>query len=293
MSLITEALKKADKERQSETSDMPQKPVEEKSLTEAEQEGESPSRGKVFGIVFGGGTLLLALLILVFVYFVKPSLGRSRNVPAPITISEGAAPAVMEPVAEVVPEVSKEMPAEEAVKMDIVEQSEVDAQFQDFKKEEVAQNSVAAAEPKKGVGVGINQEMFESFVGVAQKFIAPKAAGGGVAPEAAKETEKPVDYTVKNAKELLEQINQEKATAKVKPVEAVAVDEADEVQSYVDSLNITGVMFNRQDSKVLINNRVFSINSVVNRDYRLMLRQIEPHTLVFTDDSGRRYTKEF
>lgn len=59
----------------------------------------------------------------------------------------------------------------------------------------------------------------------------------------------------------------------------------------VNKLAVTGVMFSGETSKVIINNRVYTVNSVVHENPQLILKQVTPHEIVLADSSGIEYTK--
>ncbi len=77
------------------------------------------------------------------------------------------------------------------------------------------------------------------------------------------------------------------APASVAP--AVAPDQ--QVLVYLDNLRILGVRFSGLDSKVLIGDRVYRINDVIERNFGLKLVEVQPDRLFFVDARGVTYAK--
>lgn len=74
------------------------------------------------------------------------------------------------------------------------------------------------------------------------------------------------------------------------------VDPVDPVKQLVDSLSITGVMFGDgvNEDKILINNQVHTVNSIVKDTPglgKVWLDQIKPHEIILKDESGTKYRK--
>lgn len=64
------------------------------------------------------------------------------------------------------------------------------------------------------------------------------------------------------------------------------------IDAYLKNMEITSIKFAGEDSKVLIDNRVYRIGSVVDFDQSLKLVEISPDALVFEDKKGARYRRE-
>lgn len=62
---------------------------------------------------------------------------------------------------------------------------------------------------------------------------------------------------------------------------------------YIEKLVIQGVRMAGTNSKVLMGNRVFRLNSFVNRDLKLRLISINKERIIFIDDARVRYTKYY
>lgn len=72
---------------------------------------------------------------------------------------------------------------------------------------------------------------------------------------------------------------------------APAVTPDQQVLIYLDNLRILGVRFSGIDSKVLIGDRVFRINDVIERNFGLKLVEVQPDRLFFVDARGVTYAK--
>ena len=64
-------------------------------------------------------------------------------------------------------------------------------------------------------------------------------------------------------------------------------------QAYVDALHVTGIRASGDDSKVLMNDRVFRLNDIVERSLGLRLTGVAAERLSFTDANGVVYTRNF
>lgn len=81
-------------------------------------------------------------------------------------------------------------------------------------------------------------------------------------------------------------------TAKAEPAAlAPAVTPDQQVLVYLDNLRILGVRFAGIDSKVLIGDRVFRVNDVIERNFGLKLVEVQPNRLYFVDARGVTYAK--
>lgn len=81
------------------------------------------------------------------------------------------------------------------------------------------------------------------------------------------------------------------------PVEAVPVAPARQpelhIQLFVDAIRVMGIRSSGGESKVLMNDRVYRVNDIVDRVLVLKLVKVEPEMLTFTDANGMVYTKSF
>ena len=68
---------------------------------------------------------------------------------------------------------------------------------------------------------------------------------------------------------------------------------ADRINDYVDKLRVTGIRTSESGSKVLMNDKVYRANDIVNRALGLRLVKIAADSLTFADASGATYVKNF
>lgn len=65
------------------------------------------------------------------------------------------------------------------------------------------------------------------------------------------------------------------------------------IQIFVDSVRVAGIRFSGNESKVLMNDRVYRVNDVVDRTLNLRLKEVTADTLTFVDANGLTYVKNF
>jgi len=65
------------------------------------------------------------------------------------------------------------------------------------------------------------------------------------------------------------------------------------VQNFVDAIRVAGVRSSGSESKVLMNDRVYRVNDIVDRTLGVKLVKVAADTLTFTDPNGIAYTKNF
>lgn len=63
--------------------------------------------------------------------------------------------------------------------------------------------------------------------------------------------------------------------------------------NFIESLHIAGIRASASESKVLMNDRVYRLGSVVEADMGLRLTGITTHSLTFEDEYGASYTRTF
>ncbi len=62
---------------------------------------------------------------------------------------------------------------------------------------------------------------------------------------------------------------------------------------YIEKMEIQGIRLSGTNSKVLMDNKVFRLNSIINRDLKLRVISISKERIIFIDDAGIRYTKYY
>ena len=65
------------------------------------------------------------------------------------------------------------------------------------------------------------------------------------------------------------------------------------VHEFLETLRISGIRVSDTDPKVIMNDRVFRLNDLVDRATQLRLTKVEPSTLTFVDATGYEYRKNF
>lgn len=65
------------------------------------------------------------------------------------------------------------------------------------------------------------------------------------------------------------------------------------VHAFLDALRITGVRSSGNDSRVLMNEKVYRVNDLVDRTLGLRLKVVAADHLTFTDAHGVEYVKNF
>jgi|UniRef100_UPI00404B0C99 hypothetical protein len=71
------------------------------------------------------------------------------------------------------------------------------------------------------------------------------------------------------------------------------VTQDDRIYAYIETLQVVGIRSSGADSKVLMNNRVFRVNDMVDRELMLRLVKVSSDSLTFLDANGIIYTKYF
>ncbi len=75
------------------------------------------------------------------------------------------------------------------------------------------------------------------------------------------------------------------------PVAATSNQPDERILDYIDRLTVLGVRSSGSDSRVLMNDRVYRVNDVVDRGLGLRLIEAQSGRLIFEDTRGVRYTK--
>ena len=63
--------------------------------------------------------------------------------------------------------------------------------------------------------------------------------------------------------------------------------------NYLESLHVAGIRASTTDAKVLMNDRVYRVGSIVEREMGLKLTGITANSLTFEDEHGASYTRTF
>jgi hypothetical protein len=65
------------------------------------------------------------------------------------------------------------------------------------------------------------------------------------------------------------------------------------IHQFVESIRVAGIRSSGADSKVLMNDRVYRVNDIVDRSLGLRLTKVSADSLTFTDANGVTYVKYF
>jgi hypothetical protein len=65
------------------------------------------------------------------------------------------------------------------------------------------------------------------------------------------------------------------------------------IQMFVDSVRVAGIRYSGSESKVLMNDRVYRVNDVVDHGLNVRLKGVAPDNLTFVDANGITYVKNF
>jgi hypothetical protein len=65
------------------------------------------------------------------------------------------------------------------------------------------------------------------------------------------------------------------------------------VYAVIDKFQVTGIRSSGSESKVLMNDRVYRVNDIVDRNLGLKLIKVTSDSLTFVDRNGATYTKNF
>ena len=76
--------------------------------------------------------------------------------------------------------------------------------------------------------------------------------------------------------------------------DSLSPDELERIEEYIRNASVTGIRLSGPDSKVVLNNRVYRIQELVlDFDLYLKIVGIQKRQIVFEDEYGSRYTKRF
>lgn len=65
------------------------------------------------------------------------------------------------------------------------------------------------------------------------------------------------------------------------------------IQAFIDTIKVAGIRSSGTDSKVLMNDKVFRVNDIVDRSLNLRLIEVQADSLTFVDENSVVYTKNF
>ena len=79
----------------------------------------------------------------------------------------------------------------------------------------------------------------------------------------------------------------------VPPPPAAPVKGDERIHVFVDAIRVTGIRSSGDESRVLMNERVYRVNDIVDRTLGLRLTRVGTDSLTFTDGNGAVYVKNF
>jgi hypothetical protein len=258
MSLINEALKKAQRLRTEDAADPTSSyPA---SGTGAARRGKPEGANTM--VLIGSGALVLVVLSVFFtVYLInRPSTPASAAVAsaAPVVKPPTVAPAVSETVAPaiVVPKIGAPQPASAPGETSLA-----------------ATPAVAVATPPTSSVAASSTPLVTVAIPVAAPQPAPTTP--------ANVTPLPASPTATHA-------------AAAAPTPELAPNTPDErVAAFVESVRVTGIRSSGAESRVLMNERVYRVNDIVERTMNVRLIKAAADSLTFSDPRGVTYVKRF
>jgi hypothetical protein len=82
-------------------------------------------------------------------------------------------------------------------------------------------------------------------------------------------------------------------TSVAAPVAEADPRQVERIHQFIEAVRVTGIRASGTDSKVLMNDRVYRVNDIVDRTLGLRLTKVGNDSLTFTDPSGATYIKYF
>lgn len=83
------------------------------------------------------------------------------------------------------------------------------------------------------------------------------------------------------------------AVAETPPSAAAPLRPNERVTAFVEAVRVTGIRSSGAESRVLMNDRVYRVNDIVERTLGLRLVEVGADTLTFSDANGVKYVKNF
>lgn len=256
MSLINEALKKAQKLRSGDPAAAA--PIPGSGNTRITKRAEPRSTQQL--VLIAAGALALIVLSVVATFWFVNRTPAPKPAPKPIAVKPAdaaapsptiVAPAIKPPV--VAPEPAP--PARKSASTPVVEQSTPGPTE--------TTTPVAAAPVPPATKPAASEKVAESP--------APQTTTPAANPPAATPT----------------------ATPPPASVASVPTATDPRVQAFIDGVKVKGILPSGTDSRVLMSDRVFRVNDIVERNLGVRLTKVEANALTFTDANGAVYVKNF
>jgi cytoskeletal protein RodZ len=267
MSLINDALKKA--QRQRTEADAPAAPVPDATggTGAAEPLQRVARREKPRGfqsqlLLVGGGVVVVTALVVAGIFFFGSSSGGNRS-------ETSNAMAAVKPPAPAVAPTPQPAPAVAATAAAAPEQS---------KQTPAPTASLAGTEPAKSNALP-STEAQNSSIAPAPSQVSPPSAASPVPAVSAQ-------VVAANAEPAATaQASAPKSNERPKP--------STHMMSVIDGLKVMGIRAAGAESKVLMNDRVYRLNDVVDHELNIRLTGVAGRILTFEDDRGAVYSRSF
>jgi len=134
--------------------------------------------------------------------------------------------------------------------------------------------------------------LFNTLTEMISKMIAQQATSNTHSDEEAYTTSQTVAPTT-SVSQNTAKLQEDKVNASNPLQESKNIfSQQDSIEIFLSKLKITGIMFSGSESKVIIDNRIYCLQSKVNDDPELKLLEINPHELVFEGVEGATYKKK-
>lgn len=265
MSLINEALKKAQRLRSNEPADVAPMPGGDVRVTKRGQ----PRTTQQLLLIASGGLVLVVLSVVITVWLINraPSDKSAAKSAAPkistATTSAGPAPTIVPPVIKVPVVAGENPPTTKTTPLPAPVESP-----------STTLSPVAATPPP--------------VVAPAPTPVAPPVV---VQQRAQPVVETPAPPPAATPPPTLVATAPASAPLADQPAAPPKTDER--VHAFVDAIKVAGIRSSGGDSRVLMNDRVFRVNDIVERNLGVRLTKVEADALTFTDGNGALYVKHF
>lgn len=284
MSLINDALKRAEKSLNNNNSDQHKERI---PSFDFEPQGKNK---KLFYTLVLGGTLFFSVLI-ALIMLLRSSPAPAQKTPPPNNqMTPSFASEILADKKELESTEETQEPTEGTSQSEV---DEADIEDIDEPEESVLSDSLESLSEEnptpKEANKNLNEEFIQGMVGLASRAFTGAPSSNKTSEksqESQKETPKQ-DYSLSTAQVTLEMLEEQAKKSKDNS------NEENPIQDFINNLSITGVMIADQGSQVLINNQVYSNHSVINQSLHLILADIKPHEITLRDATGKTYIKDF
>lgn len=149
-----------------------------------------------------------------------------------------------------------------------------------------------AAEEKAPSDLLQDSALFNTLTEMINKMVSQQAASNTHSGEDAHSTSQIAAPTIQISQNIIKP--QEDKISPSSPLQESknTLPQQDPIETFLSKLKITGIMFSGPESKVIIDNRIYSLQSKINDNPELRLLEINSHELVFEDVAGTTYKKK-